>query len=272
MKMPIPISAGDRLFTDVEVDAPKSSAIADTRKLSDGGNTYGAISRFVSGGVRYFTDTEGNVEEDPIKVQSLCKQMPYKTAEYLAIMIAVAIDGDDGFEGYYVCPRCGKAIVREYVSEDDDTRDRISDLHVEYAPEEPLVHEFVLEYPVEVKDKKSGDTLFSVDNFSMYPPTMAIAEKSKGRYGATDDERRQFAMYVDSLVMVNGEEVSGKWRGEWGMFVFENMDSRDRKRLFAEVSKYGIDQRIPVVCTKCGKSWKARVNTSNFFESALLSE
>jgi enterochelin esterase-like enzyme len=79
-------------------------------------------------------------------------------------------------------------------------------------------------------------------------------------------------MYIDSLKTVNGEEVSQKWRGEWGMFFFENMNARDRRRLFSEINKYGMEQAVPVTCPQCGKHWKARVNTANFFESALRSE
>ena len=273
MKLPIPIATDKALYTDAEIDAPKAAVIADTRKAVDKGNIYGAIKVFVSGGVQSLQDQNGGSETDQVKIQQIVNKMPFKTAEMVSIMAAVEIDGDDGFEGYYVCPRCGEKVIHEYVTEDDDSRDYVEDLRVTYAPsDEPLVHEVDLERPVEVVDKTSGAHILTIDSFTMEAPTIGTAEKSRNRYGANDSERQQYAMYIDSLKMVNGEEVSKKWKSEWGMFLFENMSSKDRKKVFAEVNRYGLEQAVPLTCKNCGKEWKARVNTANFFESALQSE
>ncbi|MBD3277829.1 MAG: hypothetical protein GF388_05985 [Candidatus Aegiribacteria sp.] len=276
MRLPIPITVDGKKYTEVEVDAPKASAIADTRRDVEKVNVYQAIWTFIAGGVRCYIDEAGNRIEDQSAVKRITGYMPYRSAEYIALMVVLEIDPDDGIEGLYSCPRCGMEIVNEYVDEGLDTRDHARDLPVAFMEpgEEPIIDHKMVD-PISIIDKTTGDQLFTIDSFKMEYPTLMTCAQSYNKYGATDEVRRQFAFYIDSLIEVNGEAVTQKFKGEWGMFLFSNMSTRknsDRHLLNKAMQEYGLDSRIKKVCPKCDKEWNAEVSTANFFEYALRSE
>lgn len=271
-QLPIPIANGGKRYTHCEVVAPKTSVIADTEREAKK-SIYSGILTFVAGGIDKLYDSDGKEIDEPTVIKRICRDMPYRTAEYLAIQIVLEIDPDDGFEGYYHCPRCGQ----EMISEDDpeqDTRDHISDLNVTFMEEESLVFKVEIDPPLDIKDKKSGEIIESIESLTLEYPTLGTCIAAQGKYGASGAVRQQFAFYVDSLKQINGEEIDQKTRSQWGMYIFENLRAGKHgplAQISENVRRYGMENSIQKTCPNCGKVWQAPVDTSNFFGSALQS-
>lgn len=272
--LPIPAEHGGRRIVEAEVQAPRAADIADTRRQVDQANVYEAMATFLGGGVAAFFDADGGAVDDKAQVRAIARHLPFRSAEWLAINVVLAIDPDEGIEGVYECPRCHHEIVCE-ASGGDDSRDMVSDMElVSMEPGAPLTFSVDLPEPFQLLDRKSGEVLMSIETLEMAYPTLAVCSGAYGKYGANDPMRRQFAFYVDSLVRCNGEEVDKKFRAEWGMYLFSNLRASrggGMSLIGEEVRRYGLDQTLEKVCPRCGKVWRADVDTSNFFVSALRS-
>lgn len=273
VRIPIPVFQAGKAYGEAELEVPDAGTLADTRRALDDGNYFEAVHEFLRGCLKALREDGGESLEGD-QARAMAKHLPIRSAEFLAIKAMLLLDADDGIEGVYDCPRCGKRQMAEYRSEDSDSRDRISDLEVAYMDGSPGgSFSVTLAEPVTMKDKASGEAVYSASEIEMDWPTLAHAMNSYGKYGASDRVRRQFAIYIEATRRVNGEEISARWRGEYGMFTFEKMKvgPGGLGEFGREMMHYGMKSTIPKTCPSCGKRWEAEVNTSNFFASALPS-
>ena len=137
MKLPVPLHYGGNIFNDCEIRKPTPQILVDASKDRDERSVYHALLTIIKGGIVSLTDKEGKIIEDKKQIASMCRWMPYKSAEYIAIqMMTLHYKGEDGIEGVYVCPRCGYKIISEVKREDEqiifDTRDFLKNLEVKY--------------------------------------------------------------------------------------------------------------------------------------------
>src|SRR5690242_21680583 len=144
MRLPIPVfepaKGGEpRIWTGAELRAPTPAAIANTQEAVQKGLYRGVIA-FLTGCITAFTMDDGTVENDRNRISALVRRLPYASAEPLAIYALLEGDADDGIEGVYDCPRCGKGkVVCEYVSEEEDTRDHVRALAIKcQGGEDPI--------------------------------------------------------------------------------------------------------------------------------------
>ena len=256
MKLPIPFELNGEAVDDLIVAPPKAGALADVQRLFDDGRSYAAVSSLVASSLV-------GVEHPKIMVQA----MPYRDAEYLALSAILMISPDDGFEGVYTCPRCGKVIIRE-LTPDDDTRDFVHELEIKYLDEPANI---VMDLEDEVTFKSGGELIEAISSLEMTHPTMRHCEKAEQMVGSKETMRTQFALYGQALIAVNGIEVNKQWKGAFGAMTFERMGTRDIAKLSDLVGEYGMRRTIERTCLSCGKVWMAGVNTSGFFEFALRS-
>ena len=273
MQLPIPIITNSGgVFNEIEIIKPKSSVIADTRKvLNDTNEVFHSIRTFLSGCIESISNDE-KVISDKENIRNMVNFMPYRSAEVCLYKILVLYDPDkDAIEGVYSCPRCGTKLITEYIeSEDIDTRDFISQLEIKYMDEYEDI-EIELSDPVNIKDKGRDEILESIQSMKFKHPTIANCIVAEKMYGSTDSIRMQFAMYVESLKEINGIEIDKKYRNTYGMFIFNNVKEckKDLGELNRKVSEYGIDPNLTKICKSCGKEFKVPINMSNFFVSAL---
>jgi hypothetical protein len=276
IKLPIPIFEDESILCqEVEIKEPTASIIADTRKMYEASDDFGAVLFFVSScivSMKLENDTE---ETDYNRIKSLCRKMPYRTAEYLSIKILLLSHDDDAVEGTYPCPRCGGVCICEIKKDKStgeviyDTRDFIHQLEVKYLDEYSEI-EIELEYPIELTSTRGQHTevIESVKEFSFRHPTLEDAIKGSKRVADKKDSiRQQFGIYVEAITKVDGEIADNKWKNNYGMLIFNKMNFyKDFKSISQKVSEYGINKRVLRTCENCGKEWYAILNTSNFFD------
>jgi len=271
LRLPIPFKHNGKIIVSAEYDAPDLGSIADTKKFAKQ-NIWRAVAEWINGGVTSYITEDGIIIDNRDEIKSITFDMPMRSAETLAIFIVAFYNEDDRIEGIYKCPLCDQTQIAEY-NKDYDTCDRISDLQVisNDKYEESVI--ISLENPIEIKgvDRSTKqEIILKILKIEMKHPTIKIGINSMGKYGARDDIRQQFAYYIDSLISLDDEEVSQKERSEMGMKLFEKIKSKtDKNQLNEAISGYGIDNRVDKLCGGCGHSWKAEVNTSSFFDSAL---
>jgi hypothetical protein len=271
--LPIPIFRDGVFYPAVNIIKPKMGILADTRKTADGGDFYSAMYVFLSGCSESIEKEDGTIISDRISVKSLIRNIPYRSAELLAIKIITEVDDDDGIEGVYECPMCHNKVFAQIIENDGvvetDTRDFIRDLPVniisKYTP--TFIHNFAS--PVNIVD--SGEEMLeSVSSIEFYHPTLAHCISAFAKYGLPDEVRFQLGVYVDAIKKINGRDVDSRWKNMFGMLLFENIDdSEDVKKITAEVNRYGMRRSVRKNCNKCGKSWTQNISTSNFFVSSL---
>lgn len=272
IQLPIPIYMNNEVFCEyIDIRKPNTGCIADTKKMSDSGDMYGAIAFFVAQCIESIEPVNGEAITDRDRIKSLVRNMPYRSAEYAFTQIMLLRHPEDGVEGVYFCPRCKTRIICEAKRDAttgeilSDTRDFIRDFKVTFASGLANVqHTFAT--PVEIKTT-DGKVLVSVDSFVMRHPTMADAISGTRRADRSDELRSQFGIYVESLVEVSGEVVDNKWRNTYGMMVFDRTDpDTDIVEISRKVNEYGMDKRKLRTCPDCEKQWRSIVNTSNFFD------
>jgi len=267
MRLPIPIFSGTEIFREIEVESPRAGVLAETQKAAEQGSLFAAILTLVTGCVVSIDNIT-----DKSQIRALCRKMPYRDAEYVAVMAVIKISPDDGFEGVYTCPRCSNRIITEYKEIDGeviDTRDYISDLPIGLMDDDTQTFSFDLSEAVEIKSE--GNVLESISSFEMRYPTMSDCIIAESKYGNNNSLATQFGIYVQALIKVNGQEIDVKWKNRFGKLLFDNIRSLrlDLMAIGHEMERYGMVQSIERTCPSCGKVWKSQVNTSGFFESAL---
>lgn len=271
IQLPIPIYFNNKVFSNkIEIRKPNAGVIADTKKISDSGDQYGAISFFIASCTEGI-ETENDMITDRGLIKNSVRNMPYRSAEYAFIQIMLLRHSDDGVEGIYNCPRCKTRVICEAKKDRDtgemlsDTRDFIRNLKVTNVEGlSNISYDFVK--PVEIKTT-DGKVLEVVDSIVMRHPTLADAITGTRRADSSDDLRGQFGIYIEALVEVNGQAVDNSWRNNFGMLVFERADlDEDIVGISNKVNEFGMDKRVLRKCPSCEKEWRSIVNTSNFFD------
>lgn len=272
MKLPVPIYYKDSVFTDCETVRPLAYVLADAKKIIDStGNPFHGMKTFLSGIITEFKSEESTVT-DSVAIRTLVPHMPLKSAEFVSLMAAISLADDDGIEGCYPCPRCGKKIVKEKRTihgEDVDTREFLSTFETVY--EEERFKAFSFEEPVKITNLSNGSIIDEIASITMRHPTLEHTVLSMDQYGVQDKVRAQLHQYSQAITHVNGNEVDGKWRAKWGMYVLEHVSNvrKDVGQIADWILRSGIQSKKVRVCSDCGKEWTAYVDTTNFFVSGL---
>lgn len=272
LKLPIPIFMNGNVYNEMETRRPTPGVLADTKKTAQTGDYYSAISTLIWGCCECVFNQDGNEITDKVGLKSLLRHLPYKTAEYIAIMVMVSLDPtDDGIEGVYSCPLCGHNIVCECIMEDGqiviDTRDFIHNLKIKFqdVPQENFIYNFTEE--VVIKNAVTGEPLETIRDIMIKHPTLVHCTTAFQKYGKRDEMRTQFGIYSEALIAVNGYEIDNSWRSRFGMLMFENIPNTkiDLIGITRKINEFGIDKRVEKECPSCGKKFRQIVNTSNFF-------
>jgi len=276
MRLPIPIFHNDNIYTDAEIKKPKASVLANVSSSIQSERINAGLLIFLKGSVVSISNDDQTIE-DPIKIKSILTKIPYRTAEYLSIQTMIKqYNGQDGVEGIYPCPLCGHKIICQLQYVDDieiDTRDFISQLKVNCQNESEYHNFFSIELaePVIIKNARDGTAIEEVFNLEMYYPTMEHCMNAEIKTGHKNDLKLQFGIYANALKSINGQDVDKKYINMVGTAIFENIENleNDFKEISYKNSLYGIDTRVEKQCPECSKVWQPKVNTSNFFASAL---
>jgi len=272
--VPVQTFYKDKVYTEIEVQKPKASTIAEASSLMKDNKIYSGLAMFLKGSCISMS-TEDSVVEDSVSIKSLIPKMPYRSAEFSMIQIMTKqYENQDGVEGIYPCPLCGYKIISQLKKTDDleiDTRDFISTLDVNYKDDDSPTFKVDLVDPIKIKDKRDGSIIEEVCEIEMYYPTLEHCMNAEAKYGHNNSLKLQFGIYANSLKAVNGQDVDNKYRNMVGITIFENISNleHDFRALSDENSKYGVDPRIEKICPECNKVWRPQINTSNFFVSAL---
>lgn len=268
MDMPIPIKLiTGRIIREAELKRPTPGVVADTKRQAEDGNIYQAMQVFVAGCISNFTAEDGEVISDRADIRRFTASMPFRSADFIAIKAMLLHDDEDGIEGVYRCPRCGKENLAEIDSRRDiDTRDHIGALKTRLMPE-PYEDgfDFTLSSELTMPD---GTT---VSTIRLRWPTLGDCIRATTKVGRRDTIRLQLAIYAEALTQVNGEDVDAGWRSRQATWMFENLPSvkKDANEISNKMMQYGMETEVLKTCAYCGKEWQATVNTANFFASGL---
>ena len=274
VRLAVPVFYKDTKYEKAEIVKPSGAVLADTKKSADTGDIFSALRVFLIGCVVSITTESGDEIDDKVSIKTLIGKMPYKTAEQLSFEIVKMYNGDDdGIEAVYYCPRCGSQTIAELVNNDDleiDTRDHLSDLQIGYYDGDGFLS-CCLNEPVQIKNAANNTVIEEIREFKMRFPTLEDGISAYQKYGMKDEVRLQFAMFVNALTEINGTPADNKWKNAVGMVFFEGIKDvrHDIGNITKEINSYGVIPEIDKICKQCGKHWKAVVNTSNFFGSAL---
>jgi hypothetical protein len=261
--IPIPVSVGEKTYREVKIKRTIASVIADTHQILEKGDTYKAIQKFVSGCLESIDDVT-----DKLSIYNIVSYMPYKSAFYLATRILMLDEKDDGVEGMYICPRCQNKKICEFNEDPSlDTRDYLKDLPIRNMEGDINGFEINLSHPIEIKDVDGNAQI--IDTLFMEYPTLNHCSMAFNKVGGKDDIRLQLAIYVQALQQVNGDDVDKQFKNSYGMYIFEQMERDDIRKLGVEIDKYGMSTAVKKICNKCGKEFTVNLNTANFFVSAL---
>lgn len=272
LKLPIPIRDGQNSYTGITLRGINTGVIADTRKSVESGNTYRALHTFVTGITESLEKDGPEKIEDRSVLRVLLWRIPWDSAFY-AMTMALLQGEDDGVDGIYRCPRCGKTVICELNSETKyDNRDHIRDLEVLYCPAE--VKNFSLELPEVLKIGKSdADHYMEITKMVFEYPTLDQCARASDRIGEDDETRLQLAILVESMVDVEctqGTETDfEKFKRRWGMTVMERLMKQQLRDLLRSCHAWGMQTRVEKRCRSCKKVFNVEINTSNFFASAL---
>jgi len=275
MRLPIPIFTENKVYTGVEITRPRASVIADTKTAVDDGQIFGAIKRFLSGCIKSLLTEDEEEIDDKAEIKRALSLMPFRSAEHLVLQVMLLVDPDnDGVEGIYECPRCGKKIVAELIKDDTidlDTRDFISMLPVNYMDEDEPTITISLQDPVNLINKNTKEVLDSVESFTLRHPNLNDCMVAERIHGTRDAVRMQFAMYIEAITEINGNPVDKKYKNTFGMLIFENIKNvrEDLGSLNQSVAKYGVNPDVDKNCNGCGKVFSVPISTSSFFVSGL---
>jgi hypothetical protein len=276
VRLPMPIFYSGSVYTDVEIEKPKAGVLADTKKLSDSGDTYSAVHKFVSGCITSIHKDDGLIVSDRVGMSALNRAMAYRSAEYVTIKSLLLLDNDDGIEGMYECPRCGHIIKSEKKSDENgvliyDTRDRIGNLKINYYEGKENFFRYEFSDPVILMNAETRDTIEEIYNLDMQFPTLNHCMAAQQKYDRKDELRFQFGIYIEALTKVNETDIDNQWKNRFGMSMFEKIpDVRvDLIGITKKVNEYGLQKNILKKCLNCEKEWSPIINTSNFFELGL---
>lgn len=259
IKLPVPIFL-EKPITECEIMRPSTGVIMQTKKVMETGNYFLALKKFLAGTIL--------IDDDPEKTNRLVGELPVQTAEYLAInVILLEFPDDDGVEGVYICPRCGEQKICECV-DGIDTRNFISELPVNYFSENDN-QEITKDVDIELLDKRTKKILLEVSSITMRFPILKDFIEAVNVVGVNNETDIQKKVYVNCITKMNNTEFTREQKNRYGTKIIDNMSIRNLNHFADEIVKFGMATVIDQVCLKCGKKWKVRLNTSNFFALAL---
>lgn len=259
IRLPIPIFTNPPV-KECEILKPTTGVIMETRKIVDTGNHFLALKKFLSGSLL--------IGDNPERTKRLVGELSLQSAEYLATQIMLLqYPDDDGVEGVYNCPRCGTQKICE-IKDDIDTRDFINDLEIVYYEEDEEIP-ITKDIDVELINKKNGNTILQVNSLSLRRPLLKDYIEQANKHGYNNEVDIQKAVYVSCITHLNGNEIEREEKKLYGTKIIEKMNPHDLNYFAKEILKYGMQSDIEKVCIKCGKEWKTKINTLNFFVSAL---
>ncbi len=266
IQLAIPVFYNDDIFTHVEIQEPSPATLADTQKeIEKTGNYFKAIHVFLSGSIMSYHGK--SIIDNKQQIYAITRLMPYTTASMLALDVLVDLNDDDFFEGVYHCPRCGYKIICEKAG-DEDTRDAISSLHRTYMEEHS--NRFgvdLIKHATLVK----GEETEEITSIALHYPTLSDTIAAFSKIPTSDPVTRQYQIYVEAIELINGEAKPDAWKANFGLLTIQHVSIKDIRKIGNEVRRYGVDEHIEKTCSECGKVFRARVNTANFFVSALQS-
>ena len=259
MKLCIPFEKSDKIYTDFDVKKPRSGDIADVQEAFTDQTEFHGILKLLSAGISYLETADGDSITNKQEIESLCRFMPYQTAEQVALKIMVLLNGTDVIETETICPRCGKA---SYV----ENSILMSDIETTNMDE---VTTITLDVdPVLIK-AKNGEILKEVNVFNMRYPNINDCISASMTIPPNKSARRQYEIYANAILTVNGEPVDMQWRKTWGRYILERMEIDTLSKIGSKMQEYGIKKTIHRICSSCGREWESPINTANFFESGL---
>lgn len=267
-RLPVPIFLNEKLYTEINFKKPTGNVIAQTKDLVDNSGVYLAMRDFIFGCAESLVIDDGSEITDGVSLKSLVFKMPIKSAEYIAQEIMIYYyNGEDFIEGIYYCPFCNtKSVAR--LTDDSDTRDRISDLEVNFCDGKPENIDIQFDKPLEIDIKND---IYNISNITIKIPTLENHHNAYVKYGDNNLVRYQLAVYADCLVKINGIDVDQYWKESYNIKIFNESD--ELKHITDTIGKnmncFGVDPRLKKFCKKCSEVWQPVINTSNFFGSAL---
>ena len=273
MKLPIAIEADGKLFTNADIGGASAGVLAEARREATAGASYTAILEWSAGVVRAFTGPDGDVTEKA-DIRRLIRQAPFETVHAIACYGMAATKGDDSIEGEYACPKCGtivKATKRVVDGTEEDFSDHLGALEYGVLENPADGISIVLDEPVEITRKDTGEVIETIETIIMNWPTLGTAIRCHQR-APDDDSALQFAIYAESTRSVNGKTVDQNWRATRGDMVYRKMSVRDQAKITAAMKRYSIEVKKERVCIKCKNRWEAEIDLRNFFESGLMSD
>jgi hypothetical protein len=269
-RLPVLYKTENNIYEEIELKKPSGALLADVQDTVQK-NWPLAMRNFVAG-CTISIISPANTIEDNIGIKAALGKMSNKNIEYLSQEIMVDYyKGDDYVEGVYPCPRCGTHVIAEKKSDDGidiDTRDRISDLKVNFMNDiSEYFFELELEEPVELDENEEP-----IKNITVGFPTVENYIEVFNLMGDRNRAKFQFAVYARAIQKVNNQEVSNSWKKSKGVLLFNKSENtiNDIGKITEYFNKYGVDPCLEKTCRECGKVWQPLINTSNFFGSALL--
>jgi hypothetical protein len=258
ISFPVPIFIKPQI-TECSIIPPTTGVIMQTKKVIETGNYFTALQKFLTGTII--------IDNDKEKTKRLVLDLPIQTAEYLSIeVMLLQYQDDDGVEGIYYCPRCGKKKICE-ATDEYDTRDFISELEINYYTKE--LNEITNKLHVELRERKTGHVVLETQNITMRLPILKDYIEAANKVGYSNHIDIQNEVFIKTITKVNGEEFTKEKRNRYGKKIIEKSNPRELNQFSREINSYGLMRNITKNCNNCGKQWKAEISTNNFFVSAL---
>jgi hypothetical protein len=261
VKLSIPFTWSGETWVEVEYGKPSVEVMADARAIADTGDFFSTVLTFLAGVVRTITSASGKVETDKGQIKNILREMPAGNTDHVSLM-ALGQGGNDLLEGYYKCPRCGKALVCE-----GDQADSLEDLEVIESEPDPVV-ERTLVASVSVTNRATKEELLCIESVSLHHPTLRDYIQAFGASGK-DRIRQQYGAYANALISINSKPVDDKFKRQYGAWAFGKMMLEDVNAIAEQILSVGLQRTLEKHCAECGKVWPASVSTSGFFVSAL---
>jgi hypothetical protein len=269
MKVPVPYKYNGSIVVDIEFGRPKGGLIAEVKRAAESSGPYQAILTFLAGAITEITMMDGGILSGA-SLKAAVRDMPYVTADWASMQVLIMAGADDQVDPYHVCTKCRKPFP-ENAFEDDPIRVRDLPVAEAWDVSQPIVETIIVQlgFPVEFKNKKTGETIETVEAIEVHLPTLGDCISAYKSKGGEDGTALQYAVMLRAIERVNGIEATQKWKAEIGELLFEKMDSMDISAIAKTTRKYGMTTSIERRCPNCGRMQKIEVPTQDFFASGL---
>jgi len=273
MKLPVPVLADGKVFTDVKIGEASAGTLASARREADAGAEYSALLEWCVGVAREISG-DGDTVTDPQEIKRLIKFMPFESVYAVACYGMAETKGDDSIPGEYQCPKCGRIVRLEKSNVDGEEIDDTDHLRtLKYGicsnPESGI--SLSLSRPIEIPRKDTGEIIETIESIVMDWPTLGQCIRAHQK-NPDNESAMMFAVYADAIRLVNGKKIDSSWRASFGDLAFSRMMVRDQAALVASMKKYSIQSKVSRACMKCKTRWDAEVDLRGFFSSGLTGD